>query len=215
MEPLYTVKNRLEIYKKVIASGIKTMDIVYRGSDARGPYNLPFMRVVSYLTKSPFTHAGIVFWMEDELFVLEMSDVGTMVYRFVDWLGFCIGGKGLVYTMPEMSIAHRAYGLTLIKGFMKTDPDYDFTFSSPSNYYCTELVCYFYRQVGLPVCEPKLIKEIISPLQFAVLRRLNFAYSRLTEGKVSLPMDEPMYFVGNEFNGGMMASPKMQKLAEW
>ena len=55
--PLYI--ERFNIMSELRKLGLKNGDILYRASDARGPFNLPFSRLVARVTKSKYSHAAL------------------------------------------------------------------------------------------------------------------------------------------------------------
>lgn len=189
--------------KKLIKNG----DILFRLSDARGPFNLPFMKLVAKATKSEFTHAAIAYWDGGELYVMEATDIGMMVYRFVDWLAFCIDEKFQVWRSKNGLLDFEETILMQeIKRIADLDPDYDFNFNDQDKFYCTELVAYLYAKIGTPLQFPKLIEEVVGKTMARVIMGLNSVYSWLTKGKVALPVDGRFFYVGNRENGGLMSS---------
>jgi hypothetical protein len=218
MEPTYDSPQRHLIVESLTKYGLQTGDILFRKSDAKGPYGLPFMSLVQSLTKSKYTHAALVVWVDMGIrvpFVLEITDVGTMFYRLIDWLIFCIDGDLAVYRLNRPLSEDEDLKL---KAAMNTcllnDADYDYTFEDEKKYYCVENVVEMYRSAGIELCQPKLIKDIVGPKKWPLIVAGNWAYSKLTKGSASLPMDKGMYFVGNETNGGLMASPHLVKVVE-
>jgi hypothetical protein len=218
MEPTYNAPMRHVIVDSLTKIGLQTGDILVRKSEAKGPFGLPFMTLVQSATKSKYTHAAMVVWIDMGIrvpFVLEITDVGTMFYRLIDWLIFCIDGDLAVYrlnrplTDEEDAAIKKAVSDTLI-----ADADYDYTFEDDSKFYCVENVVEMYRAAGINLCEPTLIKDIVGPMKWPLIVAGNWLFKKLTKGSVSLPLDEGMYFVGNETNGGLIASPHLVKVVE-
>jgi hypothetical protein len=148
--------------------------------------------------------------------VLEITDVGTVFYRLIDWLMFCIDGDLAVYQYDgELTDDQNDAVLSAIKKVIDDDMDYDYTFQDDTKYYCVENVVDIYKAAGIELCKPKLIKDIVGPRLWPVVVWGNWLYSKLTGGKASLPMDKGMYYVGNTTNGGLMASPHLVKVVEF
>ena len=208
MEKVVEIPHRHEI-AKFVEKNAKSGDVLYRGSEAKGPYGLPFMKIVSKLTKSHYTHAATVFWEGDDLMVVEMTDIGTMQYRFIDWLDFCLGGHFALYRLDGIEESQRLELLTHIKSVLAIDPSYDYTFADPNKFYCTEFVAWLYNQIGVEIAPPRTILEVVGPKRFWVVSAGNWVYGKLTRGKVCLNTQSPLYYVGNEANGGLLASKKM------
>lgn len=219
--------SRFEVYdafKKVA----KTGDILFRRSDARGAFGLPFMRLVANATKSPYTHAAICYWDNSILRVAEVTDTGVVEFRFIDWYTLCIGQTFAVYRQTDNSIKdaivyYDGYVTRLdiqillmgqITKMLDEDCDYDFNFDDPKRLYCTEAIWQIYKNCGFNLCEPSLIKDIVSPLWYPVLKLLNGWFSDLTHGKQKLPLDTEMIYVGPPNGKGLAGSPLLEKVYE-
>lgn len=199
--PLY--KRRFEIVDK-IKQDMRTGDILYRYSDAKGPLGLPFTRMVANITKSEYSHAAVLFLQDGEPFVMEVNDEGTLQYRLLDWIDTCYGLNFSVYRLKDLTKDQEWKLLTQIHLFLNTDPDYNFTFSDSDKFYCTESVIYIYKMaVGISLDSGYLLKEIMSPFGY-FLFCLGSPLFKLFG--TSLPLDKRLYFVGNE-QRGMMSSP--------
>lgn len=196
---------RYEIETTLLGLPLKTGDILYRASNALGPLRIPFSRIVADLTESPYSHAAIVLIVSDIPFVLEINDQGTLLYRMIDWLDTCYTPEFSVYRLKEDSEKLKPEFEKQIKKILMDDPDYDFTFSDPDKYYCTECVAKIYERIGVKLWEPMLIKDVVSPWMYWLLRTGNFVVSFFSS-QCSLPFNEKMYFVGNE-KKGMASSP--------
>lgn len=212
METAKAIPHRHEIVKLVEATA-QTGDILFRRSNAKGPYGLPFMKIVARLTKSKFTHAATLFWTGDKaLMVLEVTDIGTMQYRFIDWLDFCIGGDFAVYRMKNITKEQQTALMGYIVEVLYADPEYDFTFKDPNKFYCTESVAWLYRKFGVELMTPKTILEVAGKVRAKVIAVGNYVYGKLTGGKVVLDMNAMFYYVGNTTNGGFMASDRLEAI---
>jgi hypothetical protein len=199
--PLYN--RRFEIVK-TIKRDMRSGDILYRYSDARGPLGLPFTRIVANVTKSEYSHSAMLFVENGEPHVLEINDEGTLRYRLIDWIDTCYGDHFSIYRLKDLDDQKESALLTQIYRILEEDPDYDFTFSNPDKFYCTESVIEVYRRaLGIEIDSGYLIKEVVPTWLYFVLRVGVFLFSYFG---TSLPFDKKVYFVGNE-NRGMMSSP--------
>lgn len=202
--PLYN--RRFEIVN-TIKRDMRSGDILYRYSDAKGPLGLPFTRIVSNITKSEYSHAAIMFVENGEPHVLEINDQGTLRYRLLDWIDTCYGDNFSIYRLKDLDDQKESALLKEIHKMLEEDADYDFTFSDDKKYYCTESIAKIYKQ-SIDVDFPSyFIKEIMPKLNYYVLRVGVFFFSFLG---TSLPFDRKMYFVGNEQQG--MMSSKLTRL---
>lgn len=202
--PLYN--RRFEIVN-TIKRDMRSGDILYRYSDAKGPLGLPFTRIVSNITKSEYSHAAIMFVDNGQPYVLEINDQGTLRYRLLDWIDTCYGDNFSVYRLKDLDDQKESALLNEIHKMLEEDADYDFTFSNDNKYYCTESIAKIYKE-ALGVEFPSyFIKEIMPTLNYYVLRVGVFFFSFLG---TSLPFDRKMYFVGNEQQG--MMSSKLTRL---
>ena len=97
--PLY--KKRFDIVNQ-IKSDMKSGDILYRYSDAKGPLGLPFTRMVADITKSEYSHSAILFIDHGEPCVMEVNDEGTLEYRLLDWIDTCYGTTFSVFRLKDL-----------------------------------------------------------------------------------------------------------------
>lgn len=202
--PLY---NKRFAIVDTIKRDMRSGDILYRYSDAKGPLGLPFTRIVSNITKSEYSHAAIMFVDNGQPYVLEINDQGTLRYRLLDWIDTCYGDNFSVYRLKDLDDQKESALLNEIHKMLEEDADYDFTFSNDNKYYCTESIAKIYKE-ALGVEFPSyFIKEIMPTLNYYVLRVGVFFFSFLG---TSLPFDRKMYFVGNEQQG--MMSSKLTRL---
>ena len=141
--PLY---NRRFAIVDTIKRDMRSGDILYRYSDAKGPLNLPFTKIVSNITKSEYSHAAILFVENEEPHVLEINDQGTLRYRLLDWIDTCYGDNFSVYRLKDLDDEKEAKLHDVIQKILEEDPDYDFTFSDPDKFYCTESVIVIYEK---------------------------------------------------------------------
>lgn len=203
--PLHDERNAITEHLKNLP--VQTGDILYRYSDAYGPFGLPFGKMVARTTKSRYSHAAIVLVEEDGLYVLEVNDQGTLKYRMVDWLDACYTAEFSIYRLKNIDETLRSKVEIEIRRILSEDPDYDFTFSDPKKLYCTESVALIYERAGAKFTEPLLIKDVMSSFKYRLLVIGNWLFSKVTSCK--LPLDVKCYFVGNE-KLGMMSSDKTE-----
>lgn len=198
--PLYA--KRFDIVNQ-IKSDMRSGDILYRYSDAKGPLGLPFTRLVADITNSEYSHAAILFVDNGEPYVMEVNDEGTLRYRLLDWLDTCYGTTFSVYRLKDLDKTKEFKLLTQIHMFLDKDPDYNFTFSDPNKFYCTQSVMYIYAQaLGIQLDPGYYLKDIMATWKYVLLKGGNFFFSFFG---TSLPFDQKLYFVGNE-KRGMMSS---------
>lgn len=187
----------------IIKQNMKSGDILYRYSDAKGPLNLPFTRIVANITKSEYSHAAILFIENNEPHVLEINDQGTLKYRLLDWIDTCYGNNFSVYRLKDLDAEKESKILCEINSILEKDPDYDFTFSDPNKFYCTESIITIYQNaLGIKLDQGYYIKELVSWHNYIIMRIGSWFFSFLG---ASLPFNEKLYFVGNE-QKGMMSS---------
>ena len=199
--PLY--KERFQIVQR-IKQDMRTGDILYRYSDARGPLGIPFTRMVANATKSEYSHAAMLIISEGEPEVLEVNDEGTLKYRLLDWIDTCYGNNFSVYRLKDLDDEKEAKLKEQMNKFLEEDPDYDLTFSSSDKYYCTESVIEIYKRAfDLQLDPGYYIKDIVTGWRYTLLYWGCWAFQIFG---TSLPFDKKLYFVGNETQG-MMSSP--------
>lgn len=207
--PLY--EKRFEIVNQLKSIGLKSGDILYRASDAKGPLGLPFSRIVARVTNSKYSHAAIVFIENEEIQVLEVNDQGTLKYRLLDWIDTCYNQNLGIYRLKNITSEQEIALAQEIHKILEADPDYDFTFSDPDKYYCTESVVKIYENaLGIKLDEGYYIKDLVPTLLYCVLRVGSFLFSCFG---TSLPFNEKLYFVGNE-KRGMLSSPLTEVVFE-
>lgn len=196
-------KNRKEITEQLMSLPLKTGDIFYRASNAKGPLGLPFSRIISFATNSPYSHAAIALVESDELYVMEVNDQGTLKLRLIDWLDTCYTPEFSIYRYNGINEKLEKEIAIEINKFLQQDPDYDFNFADDSKYYCTESVVQIYRNLGIQIIEPAFIRDCLNKFGFSLFKFGNFCFKCFFN--ISMPLDKPLYYVGNEKNG-MMSS---------
>lgn len=197
--PLY--KNRKEIAQKVKEIGIQNGDIFFRSSNAKGPFGLPFSRLVAFFTRSDYTHASVAVVEEDGIYLLEVNDRGTLKYRLIDWLDTCYSGKFSIHRLLDAPEGIEEKLENEIRKILKNDPDYDFTFQDPDKFYCTESVAHIYQQVGIQLVEPEYIKDIVPKWFYYILVVGNWFFAKFSQA--SFPLDRKLYYVGDSDHGLM------------
>lgn len=212
-EPTEEKKDRWTVYDK-FSSVAKTGDILFRRSDARGAFGLPFMRFVSSATNARYTHAAICYRDRGVLRVVEISDCGCVEYRFLDWYTYCLGNEFAAYRLRDTKDWTEQALMQQIQVMLDEDGDYDFNFNDPKKVYCTEAIAQVYAKAGFELCKPLLMKEIVGRGWYAVIRPLNALFGLLTGGKQKLPTSTALYFVGSENGRGLAGSPLLYKVYE-
>ena len=192
-------EDRFKITKDLTNLPIQTGDILYRASDAKGPLGLPFSQLVARITHSKYSHAAIVLIDHGNPYVLEINDQGTLLYRLIDWLDTCFNKNFAVYRLKEIDDTLKDNIEVKIRQILEDDPDYNFTFSDPEKYYCTESIARIYQRVGIKLVEPDLIKDIVPNYLYYILR-IGSGFMSLIY-TTSLPFNVGLYYVGNETKG--------------
>ena len=198
-------QRRFEIVEQLKYLPIKTGDIFYRASNAKGPLGLPFSRIVARLTKSRYSHAAMALVEDEDVYVLEINDRGTLKYRLIDWIDTCYTGELSVYRLKSLTEEIKDDIEVEMRKVLNRDPDYDFTFSDDKKYYCTEVVASIYNKIGIELVEPERIKDVLSKWKYFLLSVGNLIISSISDCK--LPLDNKLYYIGNE-NQGLMSSDK-------
>lgn len=198
-------ESRYEIMEKLKNIKLQTGDILYRASNALGPLGIPFSRLVARATKSIYSHAAIVLMMNGNEYVLEINDQGTLLYRMIDWLDTCYTKEFSIYRLKEFDDTLISKIEEQIQKVLQDDPDYDFTFSDPDKFYCTESVAVIYQRVGIQLVEPDKIKDIVPTYIYYILRIGSWISGCISNA--TLPFNVGVYYVGNS-EKGMMSSDK-------
>lgn len=190
---------------------IMTGDVLYRKSNALGPFKIPFSKLVATLTNSLYSHASIVLKEKGSIaYVLEISEGGVTKLPLERWECLCVENMYSVYRMKEN--VNREIIEAEIHRIFDKNPEYNFTFDDPSKLYCTESVAKVYENAGyLNVFNPKKISEVVPFWKLLIIRPVNWIVKLLT-GK-GLSFKKPLYFVGNE-EQGMISSRKMYKVKD-
>jgi hypothetical protein len=202
----FEVPRRHEIMTYLKTQGLRTGDIVFRQSSTKGPFGIPFSALVSKFSKSEFSHAALLYIEGDEIYVYEVSDRGTLKYRMVDWLDFCVGGRFAIYRYNELTPALETALGEEIENCWDADLSYDFTYADPGKVYCVESVIEVYKTCGVTLIAPTMISDILGRVAFAFFSLGNDIVYRLT-GK-GFKTDVPVYFVGNK-QQGLLSSGKL------
>lgn len=202
-------ESRFEIQKALEQLPLQTGDLLYRSSNAKGPFGLPFSKIVGRLSKSHYTHAAIVLQEkttagDSYYYVLEVSDQGTVKYRLIDWLDSNYTKHLAVYRLKQFTQGVAAKLEMEIKKVLDADPDYDFSFDNPTKFYCTEAVAVIYKRAGYVLVEPEFIKDIVPKFVYHILRIGNWFFKTFTT--TSLPLNERLYYVGNKLHGLMSSN---------
>ncbi|QDT64855.1 YiiX/YebB-like N1pC/P60 family cysteine hydrolase [Calycomorphotria hydatis] len=199
--PLHS--RRKEIIAELEQLPLRTGDILYRYSDARGPLGLPFSRLLRIATDSLYSHAALALVEHDELYVKEVTDRGTLKLRVLDWLSTCADENMQVQRLKSYTSEDERNFTDAINRFLEADYDYDYKFNSRNRYYCFEAVFDIYKECGYILAEPKPAKELITPVSRGVIATGNFFFKPFG---TSLPLDKPLHYAGNDEHG-MLSSP--------
>jgi hypothetical protein len=206
----FHVPNRHKILQDLKNIGLQTGDIIVRQSDSRGPFNIPFSKLVSKLTDSEYSHPSLILVENGEYVCLEVNDRGTVKYRLIDWLDFCVDGKVEVYRYEPLT---EQQGLDLEKKiieYFEKDLDYDFTYSNPDELYCVESVIKVYEECGIHLMDPIPLDQVITGWKLYVFKVCNWLVLNLT-GK-GFDVKVPVYFVGNT-KRGLLSCSNLKRVA--
>jgi len=199
--PLYT--KRKEILAKLNEVGLQTGDIVYSASDVKGPLGIPFGRWIQKFTDSSYSHGTLILVEKDEYYAIDVSDWGTRKLRIIDWFDNWDTPKFCVYRLKNLKNEDVLCLDYQIKRFLDMDPSYDFNFTDPNAFYCTEAVKMMYLNCGYDLGGAYLVKDIV-PNWFYLLIKIGNILTKLFSG-ASLPTNVPISIVGNS-KKGMIAS---------
>jgi hypothetical protein len=202
--PLHTQRHL--IANKLRALPLRTGDVFYRSSNAKGPFNIPFSRLVAWLSRSYLSHAAICLIENGYPYLVEINESGATKLRLVDWLDTCYTAE-FVVQRHQKSSQMAAQFRKQIYAILHKDPDYDFTFNDPKAFYCTESVAQVYERIDIGTFEPRTVRQIVKGWKFWLLAAGSWIVSRFRNA--SIPLDVPLYYVGNE-SEGMLSSPKMK-----
>ena len=206
--PLY--KTRFDIVHDLTPL-IKDGDILFRLGGEKFLF-LSFSKLVAKMTESKWSHASIAMVRNNEVWVLEVNDRGTLEYKLIDWFDYCTSGTFAIYRVKNLMEEQRKSVRKECEKFLLNDPDYDFTFNDPGKFYCTESVVEIYKNCGIELVKPDLMKNLISPYYYNIVKPINWIVSKFSNK--CLPVNEPVYVVGNE-KKGILSSDKLQCIYDY
>lgn len=199
--PLYSI--RKELVKSLKKIPLETGDIVYSASNTRGPLGIPFAGLIQRFTHSNYSHATIMLVENDEYYAIDVSDWGTRKLRVVDWFDNWYKKDFCIYRLKEKNTEIEYKLKRNIEAFLEQDPSYDFSFTDPNAFYCTESVASIYKSTGYDLGGSYLVKNIV-PKWFYPLIVVGNYITKLSSN-ASLPLNTKISIVGNN-EKGMMAS---------
>ena len=205
--PLY--EKRKEIMAQLKSVPLQTGDIFYNGSNVRGPLGIPFGKLIQLFTKSKYSHATMTLVENDEYYAIDVSDYGARKLRMIDWFDNWYVQDFCVFRFINLKPEDQYKFEKSIYKFLEEDPDYDFNFTNPNAYYCTESVKRICGEVGYDLGGAYLVKEIVPKWFYPIL--LTGSLITKIVSNASLPTNIPISIVGNETKG-MMASPLTKKI---
>ena len=208
--PLYEQRKKILEYIKRIP--LKTGDIVFNASDIKGPFSLPFARWVQRFTNSPYSHATTMLVENDEYYAIDVTDHGTRKIRLLDWFDDWDSYKFCIYRLKTYGSIDELNFKDAISRFLEEDPDYDYNFSDPNKYYCTEGVKRIYNECGYDLGGAYLLKDILPKWFYYLVLTGNYFFKWFSNS--SLPKDKPITIVGNP-QKGMMASSYIERVFEY
>lgn len=201
---------RREITRLLQDLPVRTGDIIFRLDDFRF-FGIPFSKLVAKATKSLYDHATIISVENDDIYVIEVSDMGTTKYLMQDWLDFSAIEQFEIYRVKDLTYEQLFDLKKVIKDFLNQDADYDYSFGQKQNlYYCTQSVYWLYEKIGINLANPLYLDQIIdnsfSYYLIAILSKIIFPLT----GK-GIPCDVPLHIVGNE-KVGLMSSKLLERI---
>jgi len=229
MEPTNLVPKKFE-YNTAVKMFGETGDILVRASDGRGPWGIPFMKWVAKYTRSNYTHAAILFMESGDPWVFEVTDIGTLKLRFIDWVEFAPKGEFAMFRVKGLEDAQKNTVIETIIKLFTADSPYDFTFQDDKALYCTEAACLVYQAAGISLQTPQKIESIIrsfiydttsypawiksqlTRLTLMIVKKINAWCLNRTGGVYGLPMDKPLYFVGQEMGDGILGYERLERI---
>lgn len=196
---------RLEISEELTGI-VKTGDLFFR-LGKQSFMGIPFEKFVAEATKSEYSHASVAFVENNNVYLVEVNDMGTQKIALKDWIDFCANENFSVWRLPLTKI--QLEELTKqIQIFLEEDPDYDFTFNVPYKFYCTESVCHIFEMAKIKLAKPCYLQEVTTEFGYFLICAISF-YLKLIF-KIGLPQNIPLYFIGNKENGIMSTSDLKQ-----
>jgi hypothetical protein len=200
--------SRRELYDVIKNLPVKTGDIFVRLSNATY-LGIPFSKLIARFSNSRWSHASIAMVEDYGIYLVEISDAGTLEYRFIDWVDYCTSGEFAIYRLKTITPDLQLKLHQEINEFLLEDPEYDFTFDSSDKYYCTKSVVSIYKKFGIILQEPQLIKDIVPGWFYKIFSVVNWPIRHLL--RKGFDPDVPVYFVGNA-ERGLLASPLLEQV---
>lgn len=194
--PLHDYRHLINAELKVI---VKTGDLFFR-LGRQSFLGIPFEKLVAKLTHSKYSHASVAIVENDEIYLVEVNDFGTTKIGLKDWCGFANTTDVSVWRLDLKEYQIKSLTDAITK-FVEDDPDYDFTFDSENKFYCTESVCYLFKQANIALAQPSYLKEMTTKRQYFLISVISW-FVKLFTGK-GIPTKSPLYFVGNKEKGIM------------
>jgi hypothetical protein len=189
---------------------VRTGDIIFRlGNESK--YGLPFSKLVAKLTNSRFSHASLILVEDNNIYCLEENEGGTQLLLLQDWIDLSSENGIEVWRVNYLSRKDLIELKKEIHKFVAADPDYDITFTDPNKFYCTESVVRLYKKIGVDICNPASVDEVLSGFNLFLFYFFNNLFKIFTG--LSIPNDQ-LYFVGNE-KQGIMSSKRLYKIYQY
>lgn len=210
--------SRFEIVKELTHGGkgtIQTGDLFFRRTDTRGPFGIHFSALVARLTQAEFEHASVAVIEDGEVYLVEVNDRGTVKERLIDWLDYCVGETFEIHRLIQTPEGFVGQMEKEVKRFFSEDAEYDFTYSDPGRFYCTESAVELYLRCGVSLMHPLTPREVFAKSPgwaFAIFKFCNWLTMKTSQKGFDL--DLGYYFVGNA-SWGLKASPLLRRIYRW
>lgn len=189
----------------LIQQNLQEGDIIFRLGQTKLLGGLiDFSKEVAKATESDFSHAVLVYKINPDGAVLaDITDTGIARRYVVDW--YLDGTSNIV--VKRLKPEYRSYTplvLAKMKEQIEQDVLYDQKFNpNDDKFYCTELLDYCFREVGLPLADRMRIKDFPK-------YNLLFMFGCPIGG---IDVNTKVAFVGND-KIGIFSSDKMEMILD-
>lgn len=159
-----------------------------------------FSRFVEWLTKSPYSHASLVYKVDDDVLLAEVSDYGMKRIFLIDWLDEIQGQDFLIIRynggLPLDKVIQTAEEYIRLDLPYNTSLDY----TKPDSLYCIQFIYKCFENAGIELPPGQCLKDMRNwkPWLLPVANVLNYN------------IEMPMYIIGDE-QVGLLSSDKLCK----
>jgi len=205
--------NRHEISKIIDEIGL-TGDIFLRLGNEKY-LGISFSHLVARATKSEFSHAAIGIKQYGHMWAIEQNGFGCSLQRIVDHIDLALSGRLFIVRLKDINEDIIARLDKSITKYLDQDPDYNFNFQPDTGkYYCTQAVAHMYEDAGITLVKPEMPGKLMDNLAKFLVPPINSIFKLASKGQRCLPMDIPVYIVGNKEHG-ILSSPLLRPIADF